>query len=43
MVVGYGYSLLTNEPTAKVGIKNKGLMAGWNEHYLAEVLFKKTT
>jgi predicted transposase YbfD/YdcC len=33
-------SLLKNEPTAKVGIKNKRLMAGWNEDYLAKVLFK---
>ena len=34
-------SLLKNEQTAKVGIKNKRLMAGWNEDYLAKVLFGK--
>lgn len=33
-------SLLKNEQTAKVGIKNKRLMAGWNEDYLSKVLFK---
>ncbi len=33
-------SLLKNESTAKVGIKNKRLMAGWNEDYLSKVLFK---
>lgn len=33
-------SLLKNEPTAKVGIKNKRLMAGWDDQYLAKVLFK---
>ena len=32
-------SLLKNEPTVKVGIKNKRLIAGWNEHYLTQVLF----
>lgn len=32
-------SLLKNEPTAKVGIKNKRLNAGWDEDYLAKVLF----
>jgi len=32
-------SLLKNNRTAKVGIKNKRLMAGWNEDYLLEVLF----
>ncbi len=32
-------SLLKNEPTAKVGIKNKRLTAGWNEDYLTKVLF----
>ena len=31
-------SLLKNEPTAKVGIKNKRLTAGWNESYLEKVL-----
>ena len=32
-------SLLKNNRTAKVGIKNKRLTAGWNNNYLAEVLF----
>lgn len=32
-------SLLKNETTHKVGIKNKRLTAAWNEHYLAKVLF----
>lgn len=32
-------SLLKNEKTAKVGVKNKRLMAGWNEAYLEKVLF----
>lgn len=31
-------SLLKNEPTAKVGIKNKRLTAGWDETYLEKVL-----
>jgi predicted transposase YbfD/YdcC len=31
-------SLLKNETTAKVGIKNKRLTAGWNESYLEKVL-----
>ena len=31
-------SLLKNEPTAKVGIKNKRLTAGWDEAYLEKVL-----
>ena len=32
-------SLLKNEQTSKVGIKNKRLTAGWNDHYLLKVLF----
>jgi len=32
-------SLLKNEKTAKVGMKNKRLTAGWNDHYLEKVLF----
>ena len=32
-------SLLKNEPTLKVGIKNKRLAAGWDEDYLEKVLF----
>lgn len=32
-------SLLKNETTAKVGVKNKRLMAGWDEGYLEKVLF----
>ena len=32
-------SLLKHEKTAKVGVKNKRLMAGWNEAYLQKVLF----
>jgi predicted transposase YbfD/YdcC len=31
-------SLLKNNRTSKVGIKNKRLTAGWNNNYLAEVL-----
>jgi predicted transposase YbfD/YdcC len=31
-------SLLKNERTAKVGVKNKRLIAGWDEDYLAQVL-----
>lgn len=34
-------SLLKNEPTLKVGIKNKRLTAGWDEGYLEKVLFAK--
>jgi len=33
-------SLLKKKQTAKVGIKNKRLMCGWNENYLTKVLFK---
>lgn len=29
---------LKNEPTLKVGVKNKRLTAGWNENYLEKVL-----
>jgi predicted transposase YbfD/YdcC len=32
-------SLLKNNHTQKVGVKNKRLIAGWNEDYLQEVLF----
>lgn len=32
-------SLLKNEPTLKVGIKNKRLTAGWDEGYLEKVMF----
>ncbi len=32
-------SMLKNESTAKVGIKNKRLTAGWDESYLEKVLF----
>ena len=32
-------SLLKNEKTAKVGVKNKRLTAGWNDGYLEKVLF----
>lgn len=34
-------SRLKNEPTAKVGIRNKRLIAGWSDDYLAKVLFNK--
>lgn len=34
-------SLLKNETTAKVGIKNKRLLAGWDDDYLAQLLFKQ--
>jgi hypothetical protein len=30
--------MLKNETTLKLGIKNKRLSAGWNEHYLEQVL-----
>ena len=33
-------SLLKNEPTAKVGVKNKRLKAAWSENYLTKVLFE---
>ncbi|GAB4161024.1 MAG: hypothetical protein Tsb009_38350 [Planctomycetaceae bacterium] len=32
-------SLLKNESTAKVGVKNKRLTVGWDESYLQKVLF----
>jgi len=32
-------SLLKNETTAKCGVKNKRLSAGWNDAYLAKVVF----
>ena len=32
-------SLLTNNHTRKIGVKNKRLAAAWNEEYLAQVLF----
>ena len=34
-------SLLKNESTAKVGIKNKRLTAGWDDSYLEKVLVAK--
>lgn len=34
-------SLLKNEPTLKVGIKNKRLNAGWDESYLEKVLLRE--
>jgi hypothetical protein len=34
-----GLSLLKNEHSKKVGIKNKRLMAAWNADYLEQVLF----
>ncbi len=35
----FALSLLKNEKTAKVGVKNKRLLAGWDRDYLAKVLF----
>jgi len=35
-------SLLKNETTAKLGVKNKRLCAGWNDDYLEKVLFAAT-
>lgn len=35
-------SLLKNEKTAKLGVKNKRLKAGWNDAYLEKVLFGTT-
>ena len=32
-------SLLKNNRTSKVGVKNKRLAAGWDNDYLAQVLF----
>ena len=32
-------SLLKNEKSQKVGVKTKRLTAGWNDHYLEQVLF----
>jgi hypothetical protein len=31
--------MLKNNHTAKVGIKNKRLAAGWDDEYMLEVLF----
>lgn len=36
----HALSLLKNERTVKVGIKNKRLTAGWNDDYLLNVLFR---
>lgn len=35
----HALSLLKNEQSSKVGIKNKRLTAGWNDDYLQKVLF----
>jgi hypothetical protein len=32
--------MLKNESSLKVGIKNKRLKAGWDEQYLAKLLFE---
>jgi hypothetical protein len=32
-------SLLKNNPTKKLGVKNKRLAAGWDDEYLLEILF----
>jgi len=34
----HALSLLKNERTAKVGVKNKRLTAGWNDDYMLKVL-----
>jgi len=31
--------MLKNEPTVKVGVKNKRLLAGWDDSYLAQTVF----
>ena len=32
-------SMLKNETTPRVGIKNKRLLAGWDDNYLEKVVF----